>query len=306
MKRSSRRWAVAAAGWGLAALASTASPAAQEPALDAVLARAGAYVVEFQRQLSGVVAEESYVQNVRTPSGTTSRTNQLAPTHRELKSDLLLVKPAGVDRWLQFRDVFEVDGKPVRDRNERLMQLFVAPSSSSAVQAARIVDESTRYNIGNLQRTVNLPVFALLILDPENQPRFVFKRADHADPLLGQRTARLPDDLWVIEYQEVRKHTMIRTTNGRDLAARGRFWIEPVSGRVIASELVAEDLMLKGTVDVDYQLEPTIGLLVPNTMRERYEIRRDGSRVDGEASYSHVRQFQVKVDEKLTPMVKEQ
>ena len=45
----------------------------QEPALDAVLARAGAYVVEFQRQLSGVVAEEQYVQDVRYPLGAGTR-----------------------------------------------------------------------------------------------------------------------------------------------------------------------------------------------------------------------------------------
>jgi hypothetical protein len=97
---------------------------------------------------------------------------------------------------------------------------------------------------------------------------------------------------------------MIRTTNGRDLAARGRFWIEPSTGRVFSSELVAEDVAIKGTIDVDYEAEPVIGLLVPALMRERYEIRRDGSRVDGEASYSHFRQFQVKVDEKLAPVVK--
>jgi hypothetical protein len=277
---------------------------AQELTVGALLTRAGAYVVDFQRQLSGVVAEEQYVQDVRYPLSTGNRLNLRALTHRELKSDLLMVKPVGGDRWMQFRDVFDVDGKPVRDRNERLMQLFVSPSASSASQAQRIVEESTRYNIGNLQRTVNLPVFALLILDPENQPRFVFKRTDRSDPLLGQRTAKLADDLWVIEYQEVHKHTMIRTTNGRDLSARGRFWIEPGSGRVIASELIAEDLTIRGTIDVDYQLEPTIGLLVPLTMRERYEIRRDGSRVDGEASYSHFRQFQVNVDEKLAPIVK--
>src|SRR3954470_7408734 len=223
MKRSSRRWAMAAAGWGLAALTSTASPAAQEPALEAVLARAGAYVVEFQRQLSGVVAEESYVQSVRTPSGTISRANQLQPTHRELKSDLLLVKPAGVDRWLQFRDVFEVDGKPVRDRNERLMQLFVTPSSSSAAQAASIVDESTRYNIGNLQRNVNAPVLALVILDPRNQPRFSFKRVAAGDPQLGRGAAKPPDSLWVVEYHEVKKATLIRTTFNRDMPSHGRF-----------------------------------------------------------------------------------
>jgi hypothetical protein len=40
-------------------------------------------------------------------------------------------------------------------------------------------------------------------------------------------------------------------------------------------------------------------------MRERYDIRRGGSRVDGVATYSRFRQFQVKVDEKIAPIVKQ-
>src|SRR4051794_37672955 len=223
MKPSSRRRALAAGRWALAALVSTASPVLaqeHEPALEAVLARAGIYVIDFQRQLSGVVAEETYVQSVRMRFGTSSRINQMLPTHRELRSDLLLVKPAGVDRWLQFRDVFEVDGRPVRDRNERLMDLFVKPSASSARQVERILDESSRYNIGNLQRTVNAPVLALVILDPDNQRRFSFKRTGHAGPVLGQTVAH-PDSVWVVEYKEVQKQTIIRTSNNRDLPSRG-------------------------------------------------------------------------------------
>jgi hypothetical protein len=288
---------------GVVWLASFAS--AQEATFEAVLGRAGAYVVEFQRSLSGVVAEEQYVQSVRYPLGTSSRVNQLLPTHRDLKSDLLLVKPAGVDRWLQFRDVFQVDGKEVRDRNERLMELFVKPSSSSAAQAERIIAESARYNIGNLLRTVNSPVLALVILDPRNQSRFTFKRTTHDEPLLGRGTLKLPESVWIVEFQEVEKETLIRTTNGRDLPTRGRFWIEPSTGQVLASEMIAEDPLIKGTIDVEYQIEPAVGLLVPITMRERYEIRRDGSRVDGTATYGRFRQFQVKVDEKLAPIVKQ-
>ena len=281
-----------------------ALPAAapQDPPLDAVLAHAGAYVLEFQRQLAGVVAEEVYVQDVRYPLGTGTRYNTLV-RHRELKSDLLLVKPVGADRWIQFRDVFEVDSKAVHDRNERLMHLFLEPSSSSASQVQRIADESSRYNIGNLYRTVNVPVLALVVLDPVNQPRFKFKRSSNRDPLLEHPTTR-PADLWVIEYQEVQKQTMIRTTNGRDLSSRGRFWIDPTTGQVAASELVAEDITIKGVVDVDYQLESTLGLLVPAEMHERYDIRHDGSRVDGTATYSRFRQFQVKVDEKIAPIKK--
>lgn len=277
-----------------------------EDALDSVLVRAGAYVLEFQRQLSGVVAEEHYSQDVRVPTmlGSVPRLSP-AVTHRELKSDVLLVKPAGGDRWMQFRDVFDVDAKPVRDRSERLMDLFLAPSSSTASQAERIVIESSRYNIGNIQRTVNVPVLALVILDPANQGRFAFKRIDRRDPLLGRPAGRASDTAWVLDYKEVETQTIIRTTNGRDLPARGRFWIEPDTGRVVASELIAEDMAIKGTIDVQYQTEPSLGLLVPVEMRERYDIHRDGSRIDGTATYGRFRQFQVKVDEKLAPVVKQ-
>ena len=309
MKRSSRAQGVGLRALGFAvtsALVLLAAPlSAQEPTLETVLDRAGRYVVEFQRSLSGVVSEERYVQNVRYPLGSNRLNTTMAATHRELKSDLLLVRPAGVDRWLQFRDVFEVDGKEMRDRNERLMELFIKPSSSSAKQIERILTESSRYNIGNLQRTVNAPVLALVILDPGNQSRFRFKRSTHGDPLLGRGTARPPDSVWVVEYQEIEKETLIRTTNRRDLPSRGRFWIEPTTGQVAESELIAEDPLIKGTVDVEYQIEPAVGLLVPVEMRERYEIRRDGSRVEGTATYGRFRQFQVKVDEKLAPVVKQ-
>jgi hypothetical protein len=306
MKRSSRGWGLGTGGLLIALIAVlVAAPvAAQTPALDAVLAKAGAYVVEFQRQLSGVVAEEKYVQNVRYPLTSSATSNPFRITHRELTSDLLMVKPIGGDRWLQFRDVFNVDGKPVRDRNERLMQLFLAPSSSSAAQTQRIIDEGARYNIGNLQRTVNTPVFALLVLDPANQRRFRFKITDRAEPMLG-RSAAVQSAALVVEFQEVEKQTMIRTTNSRDLPARGRFWIDPDTGRVLGSELVAEDPSIRGIIDVAYELEPTSGLLAPESMRERYDITRDHSRVDGEATYTKFRQFQVKVDEKLAPVVKQ-
>ena len=277
---------------GIALQATPAS--AQEPSLDVVLARAGAYIVEFQRQLSGVVSEERYVQDVHPGTSQGVRFVSPAVTHRDLKSDLLLVKPVGADRWIQFRDVFEVDGQPVRDRNERLMKLFVEPSSTTANQVERIVSESTRYNIGNLVRSVNVPVLALVVLHPDVQSRFRFKRIGGG--------ATVADAAWVIQYREVEHDTMIRTANGRDLPARGRFWIEPGTGRVLRSELIAQDVTIQGTIDVTYQPEPQIGLLVPIEMREHYEIRKDGSRVDGTATYSRFRQFQVKVDEKIAPI----
>lgn len=286
--------------------AGSAPVRAQQPSMATVLERAGEYVTSFQRQLSGVVAEETYTQDVRDPipSGTLPRAPMRGgPIHRELKSDLLLVKPEKADRWIQFRDVFEVDGKPIRDRSERLMKLFVEPTADTADRAEQIVTESARYNIGNVVRTINVPVFALLILDPGNQNRFKFSRADKGGPAIGMgRDLAVPDGTWVIRYEETGHGTLIATTFGRDLPSRGRFWIDPATGRVLMSELIAEDPLVAGTVIVRYQPDLVADLMVPVAMRERYLERRNNARIDGAATYGKFRQFQVKVDEKIAPI----
>jgi hypothetical protein len=97
---------------------------------------------------------------------------------------------------------------------------------------------------------------------------------------------------------------MIRTDGERDLPSKGRFWIDPATGRVLMSELTAENRNIRATIDVSYQSEPLLGLLVPIEMRERYESKRSGSLVEGRATYGRFRQFQVKVDEKLGPILK--
>jgi hypothetical protein len=274
----------------------------QEPTLADVLARAGVYVTAFQRQLSGVVTEESYVQDVKggLSFGLRSTAGQ-GVTHRVLKSDLLLVKPQGAAHWIQFRDVFDVDGKAIRDRSERLMKLFLEPSTSTAAQVQQIVAESVRYNIGNIHRTINVPVFALLILEPGNQEYFKFMRADAGAPAIARDLA-VPAGAWAIRYEEIGPKTVITTTNGRDMPSHGRFWIDPATGRVLMSELIAEDFALSGTIVVTYQPDVIPDLLVPAAMRERYVERRSGVRVDGKATYGRFRQFQVKVDEKIAPI----
>ena len=91
---------------------------------------------------------------------------------------------------------------------------------------------------------------------------------------------RLATEVWAIEYEERSPDTMIRTTNMRDLPARGRFWIEPESGRVLMTELVRRGRAIRGTINVNYQSNPLLGLLVPVEMRERYDKLRDRSVVE--------------------------
>jgi hypothetical protein len=110
---------------------------------------------------------------------------------------------------------------------------------------------------------------------------------------------RVSTEVWAVQYQEVKRGTVIHTTRHRDLPSRGRFWIEPSSGRVLMTELVAGNREVRATIDVSYQSEPLLGLLVPIEMREWYDNLRTGSHAEAVAAYGRFRQFQVKVDEKF-------
>ncbi|HMB78993.1 MAG TPA: hypothetical protein VKI43_02955 [Vicinamibacterales bacterium] len=267
----------------------TASAAlAQTPDVDAVLDKAGDYVTVYERTFAGVVAEETYRQEIR--GGTTRSDARGFPVEaqnarRDLKSDLLLVRASAGDRWMEFRDVFEVDGKPVRDRAERLARLFLQPSASAQRQVEDITAESARYNIGGVNRNVNLPVLALTVLEPQNRAWFSFKGGKKGN-------------LFELEYQEERSGTLIRTTGDQSMPSRGRFVIDLASGRVLSSELNAESRSLRAKIDVIYALEPAVGMWVPREMREKYSLK-DGSTIEGKATYAKFRRYQVMVDEKV-------
>ena len=77
----------------------------EDPSLDSVLARVGEYITEFRRQLSGIVGEERYEQRATPPPTTSFRSTD--QQYRELRSDFLLVRPEGEERFFEFRDVFE-------------------------------------------------------------------------------------------------------------------------------------------------------------------------------------------------------
>jgi hypothetical protein len=284
----------AALACALFLLAVPAAPRAQESRLPTVLKRAAAYVSDFTHRVSGLAAEESYVQDIEEAPG------RRAPglSHRELKSDLLLMQIPG-NMPVEFRDVFEVDGQPVRDRSDRLTRLFLNPASGGGPQAAAIVEESARYNIGRVVRTVNTPMLPLLILSAGVQRGFEFKRAPDAAPTMAQQAGidsghfTVSAEVWVVEYREKQRGTLIRALNGRDLPSHGRFWLDPNDGRVLQSELITETPLSSGpsivaTIDVSYQTDPQLGLPVPAQMRERYEFGF-GQAVTGEATYSQFR-----------------
>jgi hypothetical protein len=285
--------------------AATPLSGAGQPALDEVLDRTAAYIEQFHRDLSAIVAEETYVQEVRNAAGGTQLGAQSARfvERRTLKSDLLLVRPDDSTCWVQFRDVFEVDGRPVRDRTERVTRLFLQ-GDSAFEQMGRIIKESARYNIGDIHRTINVPLLPLTFLERANRSGLRLRVAETGARL--DRDASLPDsanfsvstEVWLVTFEETRRPTLVRFVGGDDLPSRGRFWIEPGSGRVLMSELIVENSQVKAQIHVSYQSEALLGLLVPVEMRERYTSARRPA-VDGTATYGRFRKFQVATNEEI-------
>ena len=270
------------------------SVAAAEPSLQQVLARAAAYVESFERELAGLVGDERYVQEVKafSPGGGSLTT----PMRTELQSHLLLVRN-GRSGYVQYRDVYEVDGRAVGDRAEHFSRLFDG-SATADERKRRMLEDSARFNIGDILRTSNVPLLALEFLSAGNQWRFSFKRAKNVPPPIGEAgetppgTFRLSTDVWVLQYQEREPGTIIRNVHGRDIKSNGRLWVEAQTGRVLMTELTTDDHDVQSSIIVSFKSEPLRGLLVPVEMRERYRGRK-GSVVDAIATYGRFSPFKL-------------
>ena len=182
----------------------------------------------------------------------------------------------GVGDWIGFRDVLEVDGRQVRDRQDRLAALFLGDTATALAQARRIAKESSRYNLGSTGRTVNVPTYALFYLHPVNTRRLRFEKEDEG---CGD-----DDTAWVVGFEEVERPTLARGFENIDLPSRGRFCLDPVSGRVLETEFELHHpsagrrrLATDAKVSVTFALEPRLNLWVPAQMRETYSERGGGS-----------------------------
>jgi hypothetical protein len=266
----------------------------QEQSLESVMQRAMAYVASFERDFSAVVAEEQFEQ----------RASSRGPdTVRRTRSDLLLVRVPGREAWLPFRDVFELNGRAVRDRNERLQKLFVDAPASALADAARMTSESSRYNLGSVIRTINVPTFGLMLLRPGYVKRLQFRK--HSDELIGEVMA------WRVEFIERGRPTVVRTLRDNDVPLEGSFWIDPLSGRVVKTLVKSIGTPDPGRplpppsgdilmwVVVTYAPSETLRLWVPQTMSE-WARAANLAIVSGTATYVNFRRFEVSATETFT------
>ena len=249
---------------------------AQQPKLEQLMALMSTYLTGYEHRLALVVAEESYRQSLAVAKNGVVISREASV----LRSDYALTRAADKEAWVGYRDTFEVDGRPVRDRDDRLQRTLTGGAPAGG---ARIALESSRFNLGNslIERNINVPTLVLEMLHPRNQPRFSFNDAGE-ETIAGTPTRR-------VEFKERQRPTFIRNTQGGNRPSHGAVWVDPTSGAVWRTTL-EWDSPPSGTISVSYGHVPNVEVLVPLTMTERYSA--GNATITGDAAYSNYRQFQ--------------
>jgi hypothetical protein len=270
----------------LLALAATRLHAQTDDPVRVLLARAGEYVAQYRKNFTGVVGELHETQRILRPDGTLKR-------ERMLVCDVLLVPaydpltrlPASTRA---FRDVISVDGKPVRDRDERLRKLFLSGSRDAQDQALRVAREGARYDIG-MRHFFDTLMLPLRILEPTVASRFRFTRTTDG-----------------MTFQEVQSPALFRSkslfaNNLKDMFLAGSFVIGESDGAVREASLRAGSEDIEFGVSLRYVEQPDIKMLVPadatETLRQPKRPNSDHTVVTG--VYSNFRRFQVTTSEQI-------
>jgi hypothetical protein len=249
-----------------------------------IVGRARAYVERFIDALSEVVAEERYSQEAERPRRT-----------RTLRSDFIVARVPGATRWHTFREVLEVDGKPVQQAREgRLARLMADPGADTLRKAQEITVEGLRYNVENIG-TVNNPLLAMSFLQAEFSHRFRFT--------VGGREKKLGPAVRKVSFEEVHTPTVLTVEGNRDLPAHGVMWIDEETGRILKTELRLGEKPAVSTghtssslgwappttITTTFGVDDALGIDVPLEMRDRYPFQRN--EIKGVATYKSFRRL---------------
>lgn len=268
------------------------------PSVNDVMHRVAAYVDAYGEKASIVVATEHYTQQARSSYGPTGPAMRRVPTSpgrlimRRIVADFAIVKVETLRGWQGFRDVVEVDGHRVTDRDDRLVRILIE-GGDHYDEARRLSDESSRFNIGTIVRNFNVPTTALFFFRNADLDRFRFAaKGVHSD------------GTWEIAFREISRPTMIRTPAGKSIPCEGMLWVNPADGTVVRTLLKVSGFGVaptrtraSGRVDVTYHNVPNLEMWLPASMDEDFDASTgdDVDTISGRALYSNYRQFQTTV-----------
>ncbi len=263
-------------------VAAGVSEAQSVPSVDAVVDRLGAYLVDYEKRVFELAADEEYDQWIKRRSGYGGATVQ----KRKLRSTYFLVRLPDGHAWYGFRDVASVDGRTVAAASRQMERLLGERTLTAYEEALALTRASAKYNIGDVYRTINIPLQTLELMHPQYRNRFDFTVAGR-ERVRGQDTA-------VVRFTERAAPSLISDGFGGNLLASGRIWVEPGSGAVWRTELgfsgFSAPYLKDAQIRVEYQRDQRLQVLVPIEMEETYGL--DIEVVHGRANYRNYRRFE--------------
>jgi hypothetical protein len=257
-----------------------------------VLSSGMRYTMNYEQRFMLLAADETYVQELQRPPNPGSNLSRSNPgggmqgggpiATQTIKSDFLLVQLGGDgEGWMPFRDAYEVKGRKLRERDDRLLKLLTSNHKDRFEKAGQFTTDAAKWNLGNVARTINIPTLAMMFLHPRVNERFEF--TDGGEETMAGRVLRK------VLYKEVARPTLIKTTRNRDLALTGVMWIDPFTGTVIKTELNAADPVVRCQVVVTFRREEALDLWVPEKMEEYYKAYSGLDDILATATYTNVR-----------------
>ena len=244
---------------------STALQAQDSPDLATLMRKVGIYTNWFVNRFSNVVSEEDYEQRF-----------SVATRRRQLKSEFLLVGyPGRAEALMTFRDIREVDGRPVGDQKDRITRLFLEPFESAIRRAQEIHRAGLRLSVDNGR--VMDPLTVIGYLQPAYQANFRVSRGGMAKSL--GPTIR---EITLTPVQD-RSKTLLKPA---------RAWVAEDTGAVVKTELRSGFGARAETTTTTFGMDPTLQMPVPLEMRD--ELPRGRDDFIGLAKYSKFRRFEVR------------
>lgn len=255
--------------------ASPAAPPQSETSTRALVAAAARYVNKYQQEFAFLIADESYSQT-RTDAGGHTQ-------NRVLRSEFFLTYLPADNEWVAVRDVLDVDGQPVANREE--LRTLLAKGGEIRGLISQVIARNARYNIGSTTRNFNEPTLPLLLVGEKRVNDVKFDRR------AVEREGG--DTVAVLAFEERGRPTLVRGPNG-SLPAKGEIVLEPGTGIVRKTTFELDRPGTKVRLTTTYARDPKLDLWLPDIFTERYESENPISEVVlCEAKYSNYRRFEV-------------
>lgn len=263
-----------------------AARAQEDAGLAGLVASASRWAAGFERDLSGLLFRERYVQKADGLSSIPGVRRQRSAQAR-LEANVFLVRPARTGPRVLFRDVYNVNGRAVGDHTERLRKLLTDGSAEAIEQARRLTDASAGYNLGRARRNINIPTMAFAYVLPDRIPGTRFADAGAA------RINRLPTVM--VDFEEAARPTLVRSAAKGDVPAKGRYWIDPATGAIVQAVMELDAPRAEGRMQIELAWNAALGMWLPNRMTEVW--RAFGEKIIGNADYDRFQRLVVSIDD---------